>query len=56
VKIALITRFVFLGVKGDELRLSSKYIYFGKKARNDLGTQHSSIRLLALRIALLLGR
>ncbi len=45
-KIALTTRFVFLGVKGDELRLSNKYIYFGKRARSDLGDQHSSIMLV----------
>jgi hypothetical protein len=46
VKVALTTRFVFLGVKGDELRLSSEYIYFGKRARSDLGNQHCSIMLV----------
>jgi hypothetical protein len=46
VKIALTTRFVFLGVKGDELTLSSKYIYFVERARSDLGNQHSSIMLV----------
>jgi hypothetical protein len=51
VKIALKTKFVFLGVKGDELRLSSKYIYFGKRVRNDLS--NLALRLL---IRLLLGK
>jgi hypothetical protein len=45
-KIVLTTRFIFLDVKGDELRFSSKYIYFGKKVRSDFGNQHSSIMLV----------
>jgi hypothetical protein len=46
VKIVLTTKFVFLGVKGDELKLSSKYIYFGKRVRSDLGNQHFGIMLV----------